>query len=106
MNPTLCREHLAELVREELKHLQQLHQLLDEERAVIGLGDIKALQRSTSMRQERLAALASTEQQRRSLCSLHGHTPDAAGMERLLAWCDPQSGLGATLHEVNEWARK
>src|SRR6185312_7736868 len=58
MNPTLCREHLAELIREELALLADLHTLLDGERAVIGSGDLKGLQRSTAMRQQRAAALA------------------------------------------------
>jgi flagellar biosynthesis/type III secretory pathway chaperone len=104
MNPTLCREHLAELIREELALLADLHTLLDGERAVIGSGDLKGLQRSTAMRQQRMAALANTEAQRRSLCSLHGHTPDAAGMERLLAWCDPRSELAGLLRECRESA--
>ncbi|HYL72123.1 MAG TPA: flagellar protein FlgN [Steroidobacteraceae bacterium] len=106
MNPTLCREHLAELIREELKLLAELHTLLDGERAVISSGDLKGLQRSTAMRQQRMAALANTETQRRSLCSLHGHTPDAAGMERLLAWCDPRAELAGLLRECRERALK
>ena len=99
MNPTLCREHLEELIREELRLLGQLQGLLEEEREVIGSGDLKRLQRSTELRQQRMAALAETEAQRRALCSLHGQTPDAAGAERLLKWCDPQGALAPLLRD-------
>lgn len=102
MDATLCREHLAELIREELELLGQLHRLLEEERQVIASGDLKQLQRSTELRQQRVAALANTEEQRRSLCSLHGQTPDAIGAERLLKWCDPQGALAASLRECRE----
>jgi flagellar biosynthesis protein FlgN len=99
MNPTLCREHFAELIREELELLAQLHRLLEEERQVIASGDLKRLQRSTELRQQRITALADAEEQRRSLCSLHGQTADAAGIERLLQWCDPQALLAPLLRE-------
>jgi flagella synthesis protein FlgN len=99
MDATLCREHLGELIREELKLLAQLQDLLEEERQVISSGDLKRLQRSTELRQQRVAALAETEQQRRSLSTLHGQTPDAAGAERLLKWCDPQFTLAPLLRE-------
>ena len=106
MNATLCREHLAELMREELELLAQLHRLLEEERQVIASGDLKRLQRSTELRQQRVAALAETEQQRRQLCSLHGQAPDAAGIEQLLKWCDPHGALAPLLRESRERALK
>jgi flagellar biosynthesis/type III secretory pathway chaperone len=102
MDATLCREHLAELIREELELLGQLHRLLEDERQVIASGDLKQLQRSTELRQQRVAALASTEEQRRSLSSLHGQTPDAVGVERLLKWCDPQGTLAPLLRGCRE----
>ena len=106
MDATLCREHLAELIREELDLLGQLHRLLEEERQVIASGDLKRLQRSTELRQQRVAALAATEEQRRSLCSLHGQSADAPGIERLLRWCDPQAVLAPLLGESRERALK
>lgn len=102
MDAALCREHLAELIREELELLGQLHKLLGEERQVIASGDLTQLQRSTELRQQRVAALASTEEQRRSLCVLHGQSPDAIGAERLLKWCDPQGTLSPSLRECRE----
>ena len=106
MDATLCREHVAELLREELELLAQLHKLLEEERQVIASGDLKRLQRSTELRQTRVAALADAEQQRRSLCTLHGQTDDAAGLERLIRWCDPQGVLAPLLVESRERALK
>lgn len=106
MDPVLCREHLAELVHEELELLEQLYKLLEEERGVIASGDLTALQRSTGLRQERVAALAQTEAQRHSLCTMHGQSPDATGLERLLKWCDVRGELATPLRECRERALK
>src|ERR1700761_9471325 len=37
--------------------------------------------------------LARTEEERRSLCTLHGYTPDWLGLESLMSWCDPGGTL-------------
>ena len=99
MDQALCRDHLAELLGEEIVLLTELQQLLEEERDLIGTGDPEALQRTTAARQERLGALARIEEQRRSLCSLHGESPDRGGLERLRQWCDPQGALAPRLAE-------
>jgi flagellar biosynthesis/type III secretory pathway chaperone len=106
MDATLCREHLAELTREELALLGQLHSLLEEERQVIASADLKRLQRTTELRQERVAALARTDEQRRALCRLHGQPADAPGLGKVLKWCDPQGTLLPLLRETHELARK
>ena len=106
MEASLCREHLAELVHEELKLLEVLHQLLEQERGVIASGDLKALERSTAQRQAQVAALAHTEAQRSSLCSMHGQTADAAGLAHILRWCDPGGSLGPKLQECRARALK
>jgi len=106
MEASLCREHLAELIDEELKLLDTLYRLLEEERGVIASGDLKALERSTALRQAQVAALAHTEAQRNSLCSMHGQSADAAGLVRILRWCDPEGRLGAQLAECRERALK
>jgi flagellar biosynthesis/type III secretory pathway chaperone len=106
MEASLCREHLAELIHEEVKLLGVLYTLLEEERGVIASGDLKALERSTAQRQAQVAALAHTEAQRNSLCSMHGQSPDAAGLERILRWCDPRGGLRAPLAQCREQALK
>ena len=99
MDPALCREHLAELLGEEIVLLTELQDLLEEERGLIGTGEPEALQRTTAARQERLGALARIEEQRRSLCSLHGESPDRTGLERLSRWCDPAGVLTPRLSE-------
>lgn len=99
MDPALCREHLDELLGEEIVLLTELQQLLEEERDLLGSAEPEQLQRTTRARQERLGALARIEEQRRSLCSLHGQATDRAGLERLRQWCDPQGSLAPRLAE-------
>ncbi len=99
MDPRLCREHLEELLGEEIVLLTELQLLLEEERDLLGSAEPEELQRTTRARQERLGALARVEEQRRSLCSLHGEAPDRAGLERLRQWCDPSGTLTPRLAE-------
>ena len=99
MDPELCRQHLAELLGEEIALLGELQRLLEEERELITSARPEDLQRTTRARQERLGALARIEEQRRSLCSLHGQSTDRAGLERLRRWCDPRGALTALLSE-------
>lgn len=99
MDAALCREHLAELLGEEIVLLTELQQLLEEERDLLGSAEPEALNRTTRARQERLGALARIEEQRRSLCSMHGHSSDQGGLERLRQWCDPRGELAPSLAE-------
>ncbi len=99
MDPGVCREHLAELLGEEVVLLTELQQLLEQEHELIGSSQLDELQNTTRARQERLGALARVEEQRRALCSLHGNSTDRAGLERLVKWCDPQGVLERRLAE-------
>lgn len=99
MDPVVCREHLAELLGEEQLLLTELQQLLEEERELIGSSQLEALRHTTRARLERLGALARIEEQRRSLCSLHGQAADRAGLEKLVKWCDPTGTLEPRLAE-------
>jgi flagellar biosynthesis/type III secretory pathway chaperone len=99
MDQALCRDHLAELLGEEIVLLTELQQLLEEEHDLIGTGEPEALLRTTAARQERLGALARIEEQRRSLCSLHGESQDRGGLDRLAQWCDPDGVLAPRLAE-------
>ena len=99
MDAGVCRGELAALLDEELALLAQLEQLLEKERDVITSRDVATLQGSVRVRQERLAALAAIEEQRRVLCSRHGHAGDRAGVERLMRWCDPSGVLTPRLRE-------
>src|SRR5690348_9223087 len=104
MDAGVCREHLATLLREESQHLADLEALLTEESRVLETSNIQALETTTRARQERMGSLAQIEEQRRSLCAMHGFSADRAGLEGLMAWCDSQGGLLSRLRECAERA--
>lgn len=99
MDADVCREHLAEVLGEEVGLLAELRSLLEREYEVLGARDAVALEKTVLARQERVGALARIEEHRRSLCSMHGYSPDYAGLEGLLVWCDPQGTLVSRLRE-------
>jgi flagella synthesis protein FlgN len=100
----VCRDHLASLLREESELLAQLEDLLTRESRVLETSDIQSLEATTRARQERMGALARIEEQRRSLCALHGFSADRAGLEGLMAWCDSEGNLLSRLRECAERA--
>jgi flagellar biosynthesis/type III secretory pathway chaperone len=104
VDPELCRQHLSELLTEEVSLLGELQRLLEEEHELITSANPEALQRTTRARQERLGALARIEEQRRSLCTLHGHSGDREGLDRLRRWCDPQGTLTRPLKDCRALA--
>jgi flagellar biosynthesis protein FlgN len=99
MDADVCREHLAEVLAEEVGLLTELQGLLVDEYEVLGIKDAVALEKTVLARQERVGALARLEEHRRSLCSMYGYSPDYAGLERMLVWCDPQGTLVSRLRE-------
>lgn len=104
MDPQVCREHLAEVLAEEVDLLAELRSLLEREYEVLGSKDTVALEKTVLARQQQVGALARIEEHRRSLCSLYGYSPDYAGLERLLVWCDPQGTLISRLRECAQRA--
>jgi flagella synthesis protein FlgN len=100
----VCRDHLATLLREESALLAELEELLARESRVLETSDIQSLETTTRARQERMGALARIEEQRRSLCALHGFSADRAGLEGLMAWCDSEGNLLPRLRECAERA--
>ena len=104
MDPGVCREHLTTLLREESGLLAQLEELLGRESRILETSDIQALEATTRARQDRMGALARLEEQRRSLCTLHGFSADRAGLEALMAWCDAEGSLLSRLRECAERA--
>lgn len=102
----LCREHLGTLLTEEIDALRELEDLLGREHEVLGAKDVAAIERTALVRQQMMGALARTEEQRRSLCTMHGHTPDWVGLERLMQWCDPQGTLLPRLRECAQRATR
>ena len=104
MDPGVCGEHLAQLLREEASLLTELEDLLRREAGVLESSDIQTLEATTRARQERVAALAGIEEQRRSLCAMHGFSADRAGLEGLMAWCDGKGTLLPLLRDCAERA--
>jgi len=99
MDPEVCREHLAEVLAEEVSLLTELESLLEREYEILASRDPVALEKTVLARQGRMGALARVEEQRRALCSMHGYSPDYAGLERLMVWCDPKGTLVSRLRE-------
>ena len=104
MDPDVCREHLAEVLGEEVGLLEELRSLLQREYEVLGTKDAVAVEKTVLARQERIGALARLEEHRRSLCSMHGYSADRAGLERLMVWCDPKGTLVSRLRECAQRA--
>jgi flagella synthesis protein FlgN len=106
MDPNVCRDHLNSLLTEEVGLLGELEDLLRHEQEILASKDVQALEQSAKARQERIGALARIEEQCRSLCRLHGQSPDRVGLERLLAWCDPKGSLMSRFRECSERATR
>ena len=104
MDPDVCREHLSEVLVEEAALLAELEYLLEREYQVLGSKDAAVMESTVRARQERVGALARIEEQRRSLCSLHGYSADFAGLEGLMVWCDPEGSLVSRLRECADRA--
>jgi flagellar biosynthesis/type III secretory pathway chaperone len=104
LDPDVCREHLGEVLGEEAGLLAELQGLLQREYEVLGTKDAVALEKAILARQERVGALARLEEHRRSFCSLHGYSPDYAGLEKLLVWCDPNGTLVSRLRQCAKLA--
>jgi flagellar biosynthesis protein FlgN len=100
----VCREHLGTLLTEEIDALRDLEDLLRREYEVLGAKNVAAIERTALVRQERMGALARTEEQRRALCTMHGYTPDWLGLESLMQWCDAHGTLLSRLRECAQRA--
>jgi len=93
VDPQVCREHLERLLLEEAGTLARLEELLDKEHEFLLANDIEKLERAGEERQSCIVALVAIEDERRSLCRMMNVPADAAGLEKLLNWCDPARGL-------------
>jgi len=99
VDPDVSRDALSSLLTEEIAALIELERLLLKERAVLESNELTAIEAVTRERQAKMGELMRLEEQRRSLCTLHGHPPDYAGLERLLRWCDPAATLQQQLRD-------
>ena len=106
MDPNLTRDHLGRLLAEENRALTEFETLLGQEHAALRARDIESLESLTSARQASLTGLLQLEDERRSLCSMHGYETDLAGLARLIAWCDPRRTLAAAYDECAARARR
>jgi flagellar biosynthesis/type III secretory pathway chaperone len=104
VDPGVCREHLTTLLREESELLAELEALLTRESRVLETSDVQTLETTTRARQERMGALARIDEQRRSLCALHGFSADRMGLDALITWCDSEGKLLSRLRECAERA--
>ncbi len=104
MDPEVCREHLAEILTDEVGLLGELRALLERESEVLGTRDAVAVEKVLVARQDRMSALTRLEEQRRALCSMHGFSADRIGLEHLMMWCDPEGSLVSRLRECAKGA--
>ncbi len=93
MDSTACRESLGTLLSQEIGSLDELAALLDQEHALLVANDVTALEAAMAKRQVTLGRVLRLEDERRALCRAHGQDSDAAGLERLMKWCDPRGSL-------------
>jgi len=102
----VCREHLGSLLTEEVDALRELEDVLIREHDVLGAKNVAAIERTALVRAQMMGGLARTEEQRRSLCTMHGYTADWLGLESLMAWCDPDGTLLPRLRECAQRATR
>jgi len=93
VDQSACREQFAALLSQESGALDTLAGLLEREHALLVANDVAALETAMAERQTCVGALLRIEDERRSMCRMLGHTADAAGLDRLLTWCDPRGTL-------------
>jgi flagellar biosynthesis protein FlgN len=106
MDANVCHEHLAKLLTEEVGALAQLEELLDREHALLLDNNIDELDRAGELRQACVTALIRIEDERRNLCRMLNVPADMHGLQRLLSWCDPTSGLRLRWAECAERAAR
>jgi flagellar biosynthesis/type III secretory pathway chaperone len=93
VEPALCRETLAAFLTQEVSLLNELAVLLEREHALLVANDVDTLDKAMQERQVVVGRLLQIEEERRALCRSHGRSADVAGLEQLLAWCDPRGTL-------------
>jgi flagellar biosynthesis/type III secretory pathway chaperone len=100
------RECLASLLSEEAEQLRGFEALLEQEHQALRAKDMARIDSTARLRQDRLGTLARIESQRRSLCTMHGHSGDKVGLEALMGWCDPEGSLLAVVRTCAERATR
>ena len=93
VDPTLTRQHLDQLLGEEVRSLSQLESLLATEHGLLQGNDVEALERACNARQSCTANLLRIDDDRRALCRMLDFQTDAEGLRQLMNWCDPAGDL-------------
>ena len=93
LDPALCRDHLQRLLSEEETLLGEFEALLTGEHGTLVANDLEALERSCEARQKRVGALLRIQDERQQLLRLLNFSTDAAGVDQMLRWCDPDQAL-------------
>ena len=93
MDAAACREHLHKLIDAELAELAALSELLEREHGLLANGDLPALDAAMRERQRCIGRILRVDEERRLLCRNLSHPEDAAGLRRLMSWCDPTGAL-------------
>ena len=106
MDPTLSREHLEKLIAEEHAALAQLETLLVAEQSVLQKDELTAVEAASDARQRSMGELLRIQDERRALLRLHGFNDDKFGIEKILAWCDPESTLRRSWRECADVATR
>jgi flagellar biosynthesis/type III secretory pathway chaperone len=106
VDPISCREAFASFITQESETLDELARLLEREHELLVANDVASLEEAIEERQVCMGKLVRIEDERRSMCRMLGRTPDVAGMEQLMAWCDPQGSLKPRWAECSERARR
>ena len=102
LDPTLCREQLATLMAGLNTHLAALESLLTQEYDLLQSRDAEGLEKSGTARQLCIGHIVRIEDERRALCRATGRDEDTAGLQSLLAWCDPERLLVPAMQEYRE----
>jgi flagellar biosynthesis protein FlgN len=99
---TQCREQLATLMAGVNALLAELESLLAQEYDLLQSRNAEGLEKAGAARQQCLGHIMRIEDERRELCRATGRSDDTAGLQSLLAWCDPTGLLMPAMQEYRE----
>jgi flagellar biosynthesis/type III secretory pathway chaperone len=102
----VCRETFARLLAEEIQALSDVEQLLSVEHEALLSKNVESLEQTAEVRRNRIGALVRIEDERRSLCRMLGHEPDAVGLKKMMQWCDPRGSLTSQWADRGERAKR
>jgi len=106
VDAALTLDHLARLLADENSALAEFEALLEREHAALRTRDIDALEDLSDARQSSVTRLLKLDDERRSVCGMHGYDTDLAGLSKLIAWCDPRGSLAGAYEECTMRARR